>query len=145
MPKTAFAAPPPGSKLGPKIDAKSTPKPSKRNTFLYSFSDRVLTPLGTDFRRIRGPKTEPKSTQNRCPERSCRKCKILKKPQVFIGFLRIRGVGNRVKIVFEPSFEKDAQRHPKKFVKIANLAPKTTQVEGQVGPKIAARGYPRAS
>ena len=26
--------PPPGSKLGPKIHAKSTPKPSKRNTFL---------------------------------------------------------------------------------------------------------------
>ena len=70
---------PPGSKLGPKIDAKSTPKPSKRNTFLYSFSDRVLTPLGTDFHRIRGPKMEQKSTQNRCPERSCRKCKILKK------------------------------------------------------------------
>ena len=71
---------PPGSKLGPKIDAKSTPKPSKRNTFLYSFSDRVLTPPGTDFHRIRGPKMEQKSTQNRCPERSCRKCKILKKP-----------------------------------------------------------------
>ena len=70
----------PGSKLGPKIDAKSTPKPSKRNTFLYSFSDRVLTPPGTDFHRIRGPKMEQKSTQNRCPERSCRKCKILKKP-----------------------------------------------------------------
>ena len=78
--KTAFADPPPGSKLGPKIDAKSTPKPSKRNTFLYSFSDRVLTPPGTDFHRIRGPKMEQKSTQNRCPERSCRKCKILKKP-----------------------------------------------------------------
>ena len=85
-PKTAknvqngVRGPPPGSKLGPKIDAKSTPKPSKRNTFLYSFSDRVLTPPGTDFHRIRGPKMEQKSTQNRCPERSCRKCKILKKP-----------------------------------------------------------------
>ena len=62
-----------------------------------------------------------------------------------MGFLRIRGVGNRVKIVFKTSFEKDAKRHRKKIVKIANLAPKTTQVEGQVGPKIAARGYPRAS
>ena len=85
-PKTAknvqngVRGPPPGSKLGPKIDAKSTPKPSKRNTFLYSFSDRVLTPPGTDFHRIRGPKMEQKSTRNRCPERSCRKCKILKKP-----------------------------------------------------------------
>ena len=79
-PKRRSRTPLPGSKLGPKIDAKSTPKPSKRNTFLYSFSDRVLTPLGTDFHRIRGPKMEQKSTQNRCPERSCRKCKILKKP-----------------------------------------------------------------
>ena len=79
-PKRRSRTPPPGSKWGPKIDAKSTPKPSKRNTFSYSFSDRVLTPPGTDFHRIRGPKMEQKSTQNRCPKRSCRKCKILKKP-----------------------------------------------------------------
>ena len=52
-PKRRSRTPPPGSKLGPKIDAKSTPKPSKRNTFLHSFSDRVLTPPGTDFHRIR--------------------------------------------------------------------------------------------
>ena len=52
---------PPGSKLGPKIHAKSIPKPSKRNTFLHLFSDRVRTPPGTDFHRIRGPKMEQKS------------------------------------------------------------------------------------
>ena len=64
-PKRRSRTPPPGSKLGPKIDAKSTPKPSKRNTFLYSFSDRVLTPLGTDFHRIWGPKMDQKSFRNR--------------------------------------------------------------------------------
>ena len=34
---------------------------------------------------------------------------LKKKPYVFIGFLRIRRVGNPVKIVFEPSFANDAQ------------------------------------
>ena len=53
MPKTAFADPPPGSKLGPKIHAKSTPKPSKCNFFLYLFSGRVRTPLWADLLRIR--------------------------------------------------------------------------------------------
>ena len=77
-PKRPSRTPPQGSKLGSKIHAKSTPKPSKRNTFLYLFSDRVRTPPGTDFHRIRCPKMEQKSSQNRCPERSCRKCKILK-------------------------------------------------------------------
>ena len=60
-------------------------------------------------------------------------------------FLKIWGVGNPEKIVFELSFEKDAQPHPKMFAKIANMAPKTIQVEGQVGSQIAAKGYPRAS
>ena len=136
---------PPRIQVGSQNRCKIDPEASKRNIFLYLFSDRVRTPLGTDFHRIWGPKMDQKSSQNRCPERSCRKCQILKKPYVFIRFLRIRGVGNPIKIVFEPSFEKDAQPHPKMFAKIANLAPKTTQVEGQVGSQIAARGYPRAS
>ena len=72
--------PPPWPNLGPKIDRKSIPKPSKRNMFLNIFWGRVRTPPGTDFHRIWGPKMEPKSIQNRCPKRSCRKCKILKKP-----------------------------------------------------------------
>ena len=60
-------------------------------------------------------------------------------------FFEDPGVGNRVKIVFEPTSEKDAQPHPKNVTQNGQLRPKTIQVEGQVGPKIAARGYPRAS
>ena len=59
--------------------------------FFNIFWDRVRTAPGTDFHRIWGPKMEPKSIQNRLPERSSRKCKILKKTLGFLMFFELRG------------------------------------------------------
>ena len=137
--------PPPRIQAGSQNPCKIDPEAFQMQFFFVSFfGSRSNTSVGR-FASDPGPKMKQKSSQNRCPKRSCRKCKIFKKPQVFISFLRIRGVGNRVKIVFEPTSEKDAQPHPKNVTQNGQLSPKTIQVEGQVGPKIAARGYPRAS
>ena len=130
--------------MGSQIHAKSTPKPSKRvflNIFFRIAFGHLWGPIfiGSGVRKLNKNRSKI-DVQSDLAENA----KSLKNLR-FIRFLRIRGVGNRVKIVFEPTSEKDAQPHPKNVTKNGQLSPETIQVEGQVGPKIAARGYPRAS
>ena len=80
MPKTAFADPPPRIQAGSQNPCKIDPEAFQMQFFFVSFfGSRSNTSVGR-FSSDPGPKMEQKSSQNRCPKRSCRKCKIFKKP-----------------------------------------------------------------
>ena len=80
MPKTAFADPPPRIQAGSQNPCKIDPEAFQMQFFFVSFfGSRSNTSVGR-FASDPGPKMEQKSSQNRCPKRSCRKCKIFKKP-----------------------------------------------------------------
>ena len=77
MPKTAFADPPPRIQAGSQNPCKIDPEAFQMQFFFVSFfGSRSNTSVGR-FASDPGPKMEEKSSQNRCPKRSCRKCKIL--------------------------------------------------------------------
>ena len=79
MPKTAFADPPPRIQAGSQNPCKIDPEAFQMQFFFVSFfGSRSNTSVGR-FASDPGPKMKQKSCQNRCPKRSCRKCKIFKK------------------------------------------------------------------
>ena len=71
--------PPPRIQVGSQNPCKIDPEAFQMQFFFVSFfGSRSNTSVGR-FASDPGPKMEQKSSQNRCPKRSCRKCKIFKK------------------------------------------------------------------
>ena len=100
-PKTSELDPLGAPKLGAKIDPKSSKNRSKIQQISRSFFWLILEPSWGRFSQIWGSKMEPKLVQNRSQERSWSKCENVKKPLVFVWFLRIRGAQNRSKIALK--------------------------------------------
>ena len=100
-PKTSELDPLGAPKLGAKIDPKSSKNRSQIQQISRSFFWLILEPSWGRFSQILGSKMEPKLVQNRSQERSWSKCENVKKPLVFVWFLRIRGAQNRSKIVLK--------------------------------------------
>ena len=80
MSKTAFADPPLRIQVGSQNPCKIDPEAFQMQFFFVSFFGSRSNTFGGRFSSDPGPKMKQKSSQNRCPKRSCRKCKIFKKP-----------------------------------------------------------------
>ena len=78
--QNGLRGPPPRIQVGSQNPYKIDPEAFQMQFFFVSFfGSRWNTSVGR-FSSDPGPKMKQKSSQNRCPKRSCRKCKILKKP-----------------------------------------------------------------
>ena len=75
--QNGLRGPPPRIQVGSQNPCKIDPEAFQMQFFLVSFfGSRSNTSVGR-FSSDPCPKMEQKSSQNRCPARSCRKCKIL--------------------------------------------------------------------